>query len=171
LSGGENLTVYGFSKFSQSSVDSTHPAGEVIGTNPPACPAVPLAVIELQVSKGNQFVMPELMGLFWVDAEPQLRALGTRRLRQRSSGPAGSWWSSGNTRTWTTRLGESRRLWRAVARRGTGRDPTASTAQGRRRTKRSEPKGSTRTTQPCERRSTLCGGSWSYSPMSDGPIT
>jgi serine/threonine-protein kinase len=33
-------------------------------------------VIEMQVSKGNQFVMPDLAGLFWTDAEPQLRALG-----------------------------------------------------------------------------------------------
>ena len=31
----KNLTVYGFSKFSQAAVDSTRPAGEVIGTNPP----------------------------------------------------------------------------------------------------------------------------------------
>jgi beta-lactam-binding protein with PASTA domain/predicted Ser/Thr protein kinase len=73
----KNLTVYGFTKFSQASVDSTRPAGEVIGTNPPAGTTVPLdSVIELQVSKGNQFVMPDLTGLFWTDAEPQLRALG-----------------------------------------------------------------------------------------------
>ena len=73
----KNLTVYGFSNFSQSSVDSTKPAGEVIGTSPPAGTIVPKdSVIELQVSKGNQFVMPDLTGLFWTDAEPQLRALG-----------------------------------------------------------------------------------------------
>jgi serine/threonine-protein kinase len=73
----KNLTVYGFTKFSQASVDSTEPAGDVIGTNPPAGATVPLdSVIELQVSKGNQFVMPDLSGLFWTDAEPQLRALG-----------------------------------------------------------------------------------------------
>jgi eukaryotic-like serine/threonine-protein kinase len=72
-----NLTVYGFTKFSQASVDSTKPAGEVIGTNPPAGATVPLdSVIELQVSKGNQFTMPDLTGMFWTDAEPQLRALG-----------------------------------------------------------------------------------------------
>lgn len=33
-------------------------------------------VIELQVSKGNQFVMPDVKGMFWTDAEPLLRALG-----------------------------------------------------------------------------------------------
>jgi beta-lactam-binding protein with PASTA domain/serine/threonine protein kinase len=73
----KNLTVYGFTKFSQASVDSPRPAGDVISTNPPAGATVPLdSVIELQVSKGNQFVMPDLSGMFWTDAEPQLRALG-----------------------------------------------------------------------------------------------
>jgi beta-lactam-binding protein with PASTA domain/predicted Ser/Thr protein kinase len=73
----KNLNVYGFTKVSQASVDSTKPAGEVIGTNPPAGANVPLdSVIELQVSKGNQFVMPDLSGMVWTDAEPQLRALG-----------------------------------------------------------------------------------------------
>ena len=28
------------------------------------------------MSRGNQFVMPDLTGQFWVDAEPRLRALG-----------------------------------------------------------------------------------------------
>jgi beta-lactam-binding protein with PASTA domain len=69
--------VYGFTKFSQTLVDSTKPAGEVIGTTPPAGATVPLdSVIELQVSRGNQFTMPDLSGMFWTDAEPQLRALG-----------------------------------------------------------------------------------------------
>ncbi|MEE2851239.1 MAG: Stk1 family PASTA domain-containing Ser/Thr kinase [Actinomycetota bacterium] len=73
----KNLTVYGFSKVTQVQVDSTRPAGEVIGTNPPKGQMVPVdSVIELQVSKGNQFVMPDLSGMFWTDAEPRLRALG-----------------------------------------------------------------------------------------------
>jgi serine/threonine-protein kinase len=73
----KNLAVYGFSKFSQAAVDSSRPAGDVIGTNPPAGATAPVdSVIEVQVSKGNQFVMPDLSGLFWTDAEPQLRALG-----------------------------------------------------------------------------------------------
>ena len=73
----KNLTVYGFTKITQASVDSTRPAGEVIGTNPPKGQMVPVdSVIELQVSKGNQFTMPDLSGMFWIDAEPRLRALG-----------------------------------------------------------------------------------------------
>jgi eukaryotic-like serine/threonine-protein kinase len=73
----KNLTVYGFTTFSQASVDSPRPAGEVIGTNPPKGQTVPVdSVIELQVSKGNQFVMPDVSGMFWTDAEPRLRALG-----------------------------------------------------------------------------------------------
>jgi serine/threonine-protein kinase len=49
----------------------------VIGTNPPKGTGAPVdLVIELQVSKGNQFVMPDLSGMFWTDAEPRLRALG-----------------------------------------------------------------------------------------------
>ncbi len=73
----KNLTVYGFTKFTESSVDSPRPAGEVLGTKPPAGDTVPMdSVLELQVSKGNQFVMPDVSGMFWTDAEPQLRALG-----------------------------------------------------------------------------------------------
>ena len=73
----KNLTVYGFTKLTQASVDSPRPAGEVLGTNPPKGQTVPVdSVIELQVSKGNQFLMPDLSGMFWTDAEPRLRALG-----------------------------------------------------------------------------------------------
>jgi eukaryotic-like serine/threonine-protein kinase len=73
----KNLTVYGFSKFTTAPADSTRPAGEVVGTNPPAGTNVPMdSVIELQVSQANQFVIPSLIGMFWVDAEPTLRALG-----------------------------------------------------------------------------------------------
>ncbi|MEM6108230.1 Stk1 family PASTA domain-containing Ser/Thr kinase [Mycobacterium sp. 050272] len=73
----KNLTVYGFTKLTQTAVDSPRPAGEVIGTNPPKGQTVPVdSIIELQVSKGNQFLMPDLTGMFWTDAEPRLRALG-----------------------------------------------------------------------------------------------
>ena len=52
-------------------------AGTVLTTNPAAGQPVPLdTVIELRVSRGNQFTMPDLSGQFWVDAEPNLRALG-----------------------------------------------------------------------------------------------
>jgi serine/threonine-protein kinase len=73
----KNLTVYGFSKFGQAPVDSPRPAGDVVGTNPPAGANVPVdTIIELQISKGNQFIMPDLSGMVWTEAEPQLRALG-----------------------------------------------------------------------------------------------
>lgn len=73
----KNLTVYGFTKFTEVTVDSPRPAGEVIATSPPTGETTPVdAVIELRVSRGNQFVMPDVTGMFWTDAEPQLRALG-----------------------------------------------------------------------------------------------
>ncbi|WP_025738224.1 Stk1 family PASTA domain-containing Ser/Thr kinase [Mycobacterium genavense] len=73
----KNLTVYGFTKITETSVDSPRPAGEVIGTNPPKGQTIPVdSIVELQVSKGNQFLMPDLTGMFWTDAEPRLRALG-----------------------------------------------------------------------------------------------
>jgi serine/threonine-protein kinase len=73
----KNLAVYGFTRFTQASVDSLRPADEVIGTNPPQGATIPIdSVIELQVSKGNQFMMPDLAGMFWTDAEPLLRTLG-----------------------------------------------------------------------------------------------
>ncbi len=73
----QNLTVYGFPNAIRNEVDSTEPEGEVLGTNPPAGRTVPLdTVIALQVSQGNQFIMPDLTGQFWTDAEPRLRALG-----------------------------------------------------------------------------------------------
>ncbi|MEU0497162.1 Stk1 family PASTA domain-containing Ser/Thr kinase [Mycobacterium sp. NPDC006124] len=52
--------------------------GQVLGTLPPAnTPDVPVDTpIQLQVSRGNQFTMPPLLGQFWVDAEPLLRSMG-----------------------------------------------------------------------------------------------
>jgi len=71
------LTAAGFTNIISSPTDSPRSAGSVLGTNPAAGQSVPKdAVIQLQVSKGNQFVMPDLTGMFWTDAEPQLRALG-----------------------------------------------------------------------------------------------
>lgn len=73
----KSLTLSGFTKVNRVAVDSTAPAGQVIATNPAAQTEVPVdSVIEIQVSKGNQFVMPDLSGMFWTDAEPRLRALG-----------------------------------------------------------------------------------------------
>lgn len=46
----------------------------MLGTNPAAAQNVPIDTpIQIQVSRGNQFVMPNLVGQFWVDAEPLLR--------------------------------------------------------------------------------------------------
>jgi len=71
------LNASGFQKALPVPVDSTEPSGQVVGTDPAAGQTVPLdTVIQLQVSRGNQFVMPDLRGQFWTDAEPNLRALG-----------------------------------------------------------------------------------------------
>lgn len=73
----KNLAVYGFTRTTQVPVDNTAPAGQIVGTNPPTGEVVPLdTVIELQVSRGNQFTMPNLVGMFWTDVEPRLRVLG-----------------------------------------------------------------------------------------------
>ena len=71
------LNASGFAKSVPVDVDSSESAGEVLGTNPPAGQTVPLdTVVQIQVSRGNQFTMPDLRGQFWADAEPRLRALG-----------------------------------------------------------------------------------------------
>ena len=72
-----NLNTLGFPTILTATVDSPAPAGQVLATVPAAGTATALdSPITLQVSKGNQFVMPNLMGQFWVDAKPNLRALG-----------------------------------------------------------------------------------------------
>ena len=51
--------------------------GQVMGTLPTAGETVPVDTpVQLQVSRGNQFTMPSLLGQFWVDAEPLLRSMG-----------------------------------------------------------------------------------------------
>jgi beta-lactam-binding protein with PASTA domain/predicted Ser/Thr protein kinase len=71
------LDANGFTNKVPVPIDSTAPAGQVIGTSPPAGQIVPVdTAIQIQVSQGNQFMMPDLTGMFWVDAEPRLRALG-----------------------------------------------------------------------------------------------
>jgi serine/threonine-protein kinase len=71
------LTQSGFTNTLEVDVDSTRPAGQVLGTNPPAGQNVPVTdVIQIQVSRGNQFTMPNLRNQFWVNAEPLLRSLG-----------------------------------------------------------------------------------------------
>jgi beta-lactam-binding protein with PASTA domain len=71
------LTASNFKTPIEVPTDSTEPAGKIVGTNPPANQEVPLDTpIQLQVSLGNQFEMPNLQGQFWTDAEPYLRQLG-----------------------------------------------------------------------------------------------
>ncbi|MCK0176006.1 MULTISPECIES: Stk1 family PASTA domain-containing Ser/Thr kinase [Mycobacteriaceae] len=71
------LNASGFRNSVPVEVDSTEPAGQVLGSTPAASENVPVdTLIQLQVSRGNQFVMPDLTGQFWADAEPRLRALG-----------------------------------------------------------------------------------------------
>ncbi|HTI76004.1 MAG TPA: Stk1 family PASTA domain-containing Ser/Thr kinase [Mycobacterium sp.] len=68
------LTAAGFTKILPVDVDSTLPKGQVIGTAPPAGGSVPVdTLIQIQVSLGNQFVMPDVRGGFWTDVEPNLR--------------------------------------------------------------------------------------------------
>ncbi|OBJ45063.1 serine/threonine protein kinase [Mycolicibacterium mucogenicum] len=72
-----NLNTVGFTTILTAPIDSPKPAGEIIGTDPAAgTPTAKDAPITLKVSQGNQFVMPNLTGQFWTDAEPNLRALG-----------------------------------------------------------------------------------------------
>jgi eukaryotic-like serine/threonine-protein kinase len=72
--------VLGASKFTktiQVPVDSLLPAGQVVGTLPPAGEIAPLdALIQVQVSKGNQIPMPDLMGKFYTDVVPILQGQG-----------------------------------------------------------------------------------------------
>ena len=72
-----NLNTVGFPTILTDPVDSPRPAGEVIAVEPAPGTSAPLdSQITLKISKGNQFVMPNLTGQFWVDAEPNLRGLG-----------------------------------------------------------------------------------------------
>ncbi|WP_299558313.1 Stk1 family PASTA domain-containing Ser/Thr kinase [uncultured Mycolicibacterium sp.] len=71
------LEASGFANAVPVEVDSPEPRGQVIGTVPAAGETAPVdTVVQIQISRGNQFVMPDLVGMFWVDAEPRLRALG-----------------------------------------------------------------------------------------------
>ncbi|WP_431234421.1 Stk1 family PASTA domain-containing Ser/Thr kinase [Mycolicibacterium psychrotolerans] len=71
------LTASGFLKTLPVPTDSAEPSGQVVGTDPPNGQTVPQdTAIQIKVSKGNQFVMPDLRGMFWTDAEPRLRGLG-----------------------------------------------------------------------------------------------
>jgi serine/threonine protein kinase len=73
----KNLSTVGFSTVLTAPVDSVEPAGQVLGVDPGVGTDAELdSPVTLKVSKGNQFVIPNLTGQFWVDAERNLRALG-----------------------------------------------------------------------------------------------
>ncbi len=68
------LTASGFTKTLVVEIDSPTPKGQVVGTVPAAGGSVALdTLIQIQVSKGNQFIMPDVRGGFWTDVEPNLR--------------------------------------------------------------------------------------------------
>jgi eukaryotic-like serine/threonine-protein kinase len=76
------LQAAGFTKLIRVPVDSPAPVDQVVGTDPPAGQQIPAdQLIQIQVSLGNQFVMPQLVGRFWNDgtdasAKSILEALG-----------------------------------------------------------------------------------------------
>ncbi|HVQ50694.1 MAG TPA: Stk1 family PASTA domain-containing Ser/Thr kinase [Mycobacterium sp.] len=68
------LTASGFVNVVTVPVDSPTSCGQVIGTLPIAGgDAAVDTPIQLQISKCNQFVMPDVRGGFWTDVEPNLR--------------------------------------------------------------------------------------------------
>jgi eukaryotic-like serine/threonine-protein kinase len=68
------LTASGFANVVPVQVDSTSPCGQVISTIPTAGQDSPVDTpIQLQLSRCNQFVMPDVRGGFWTDVEPNLR--------------------------------------------------------------------------------------------------
>lgn len=71
------LTASGFTNTVVIDIDHTAPAGQVVDTEPTSGTSVPKDTpIQIHVSKGNQFVMPNLVGQFWDDAYQRLSALG-----------------------------------------------------------------------------------------------
>jgi eukaryotic-like serine/threonine-protein kinase len=71
------LTAAGFTNVIDAQVDSPKASGDVIGTSPAAGQSVSKdTLIQVQLSKGNQFIMPNLIGQFWDAAYPTLQALG-----------------------------------------------------------------------------------------------
>ncbi|HJT95581.1 MAG TPA: Stk1 family PASTA domain-containing Ser/Thr kinase [Mycobacterium sp.] len=56
-------------------------ANQVVGTVPAANEPAPVDTpIQVQVSRGNQFTMPNLRGMFWDEASPLLQSLGWQNL-------------------------------------------------------------------------------------------
>lgn len=74
----KNLPTYGFTAPpTVIPVPSPESKGQILSTNPPANTMFPEdGVIEIRVSNGGQFRMPNIMGKFWTDAEPMLYQAG-----------------------------------------------------------------------------------------------
>jgi beta-lactam-binding protein with PASTA domain len=71
------LSASKFTKPIQIAVDGLLPAGQVVDTVPPAGADTPLdAPIQVRVSKGNQFAMPDLTTKFYTEVGPVLQGLG-----------------------------------------------------------------------------------------------
>ena len=71
------LKQSGFPKTFRVDKDGTQPSGQVISTNPPAAQTVSVdTVIQIQVSLGNQFAMPELRGMYYADLLQALQQQG-----------------------------------------------------------------------------------------------
>jgi serine/threonine protein kinase len=68
------LSASGFTKVLSVDVDSPSPKGQVLATAPTTGEVLPVdTLIQIRVSRGNQFIMPDVRGGFWTDVEPNLR--------------------------------------------------------------------------------------------------
>ncbi|MET0451472.1 MAG: Stk1 family PASTA domain-containing Ser/Thr kinase [Mycobacterium sp.] len=86
----QNLNAFGFLNTPTLDVDGIAPAGQVVGTVPAAGESASVDTpIQIQVSKGNQFVMPTVTGRFWDDVLPLLQGLGWTGVPDNDQIPAG----------------------------------------------------------------------------------
>ncbi len=88
----QNLNTAGFTTILKADTDGTLPVGQVASTDPAAGASVDAdAPITLKVSRGNQFEMPDVRGLFYVDLVQYLASFGfTGRLDKGPDIDAGS---------------------------------------------------------------------------------
>ncbi|MEE6169871.1 MULTISPECIES: Stk1 family PASTA domain-containing Ser/Thr kinase [unclassified Mycolicibacterium] len=68
------INAAGFPNTVTVDIDSPQPKGQVVGVEPAAGQNVPVdTLIQMRVSRGNQFIMPDVRGGFWTDVEANLR--------------------------------------------------------------------------------------------------
>ena len=73
----KNLNTAGFAKILDAPVDSLLPAGQVVATDPPAGTELPVdQPVTLKISKGNQVLMPDLVGKVHTDVLQILAGTG-----------------------------------------------------------------------------------------------